>query len=212
MLRQDVAARIGLSFREWFWTNLDVSGGATACWMWRGGATAAGYPNVLVDGVHKPAHRVAYELAKGTIPAGMFICHTCDNPRCCNPAHLWVGTHNDNMADMVAKGRANGGRPSTVAEAELPGIIDRLNAGESVSQIARDMGVDHNAIYRAFKASKKYTRPKIKPLPRGGRPVKLDAQAVVAALQTMSPKEAARHFGTSRATIYRTAARATKAS
>jgi hypothetical protein len=53
------------------------------------------------------AHRVAWTLANGPIPAGMHVLHTCDNPPCCNPGHLWLGTQADNMADMARKGRTS---------------------------------------------------------------------------------------------------------
>lgn len=54
------------------------------------------------------AHRFAWEITNGPIPVGLLACHHCDNPPCCNPAHLFLGTHADNNADMNAKGRARG--------------------------------------------------------------------------------------------------------
>ena len=56
---------------------------------------------------NKGSHRIAYSLIKGAIPKGMCVCHTCDNPLCCNPDHLWLGTHAENMTDMAAKNRAH---------------------------------------------------------------------------------------------------------
>lgn len=77
------------------------------CWEWTGARVPQGYGLIKrKDGAQLRAHRVVYELVYGEIPAGMFVCHRCDNPRCVRPSHLFLGSHADNMADMVAKGRA----------------------------------------------------------------------------------------------------------
>lgn len=83
------------------------------CWEWKRGKTPAGYGRIVINGRGEYAHRVAYELVHGKIPEGMHVCHSCDNPACCNPAHLWVGTPKDNMQDRDTKGR---GRYKSPAE------------------------------------------------------------------------------------------------
>jgi hypothetical protein len=88
-----------------FWSKVDSSGGDDACWEWLGTRGSSGYGEVRVNKRLQKAHRRAWELTNGPIPEGKVVCHRCDNPGCCNPKHLFVGTHSDNMADMVAKGR-----------------------------------------------------------------------------------------------------------
>ena len=70
------------------------------------------------------ASRYAYELWRGFIPVGMFVCHTCDNPPCCNPEHLFTGTHDDNMADKVAKGRQSRGDTHAAALKPATGLAN----------------------------------------------------------------------------------------
>lgn len=95
------------SMDERFWCYVDV-GDENSCWNWIGCADEDGYGVFWVGGKKrmKRAHRVSFELYFGAIPAGMFVCHRCDNSACVNPAHLFLGTHRDNMRDMVQRGRS----------------------------------------------------------------------------------------------------------
>lgn len=73
----------------------------TGCWECSGWKDSGGY----VSFYSECAHRVSYRIYKGTIPDGLLVCHSCDNPSCVNPDHLWVGTNQDNMDDMIRKER-----------------------------------------------------------------------------------------------------------
>ena len=78
----------------------------TDCWEWQGGTNNIGYGMIRDDKRMRTTHRVSYEEHNNIkIPPGMCVCHQCDNPKCVNPAHLWLGTMKENMDDMVAKGR-----------------------------------------------------------------------------------------------------------
>lgn len=89
-----------------FWAKVDRSGGPDACWPWIACRDARGYGRLSADGKARIAHRMAWMLTHGPIPPGMFVCHHCDNPPCCNPYRcLFLGTPADNAADCVAKGR-----------------------------------------------------------------------------------------------------------
>jgi HNH endonuclease len=89
-----------------FWQRVDVRG-PDDCWTWRKGKNGSGYGVLYIHRKSINAQRIAYQLHYGVDPGDREVCHTCDNPPCCNPYHLFLGTHADNMRDREAKGRAN---------------------------------------------------------------------------------------------------------
>lgn len=111
-----------------FWSKVARSDDPDACWEWQRSCYPDGYGQFKIAGRNCRAPRVAYTLARGPIPDGLQVLHTCDNPLCCNPAHLFLGTVQDNVDDKIAKGRdargdRNGGRtrPERVRRGELNG-------------------------------------------------------------------------------------------
>lgn len=92
------------SAKERFWSKVKIAG-KSDCWEWTGAKKEKGYGNLTIDGHCRIAHRVAWEFTYGEIPQGMQIQHSCDNPSCCNPNHLMLGTVVSNYIDMVRKGR-----------------------------------------------------------------------------------------------------------
>lgn len=88
-----------------FWAKVDRSGGPDACWNWTASLGTKGYGHIKVGGKMLRSHRLSWEIRNGPIPNGLRVCHSCDNRRCCNPSHLWLGTDADNIRDRDAKGR-----------------------------------------------------------------------------------------------------------
>lgn len=91
--------------RKDFWLRLEKA--ESGCWVWKGRRHWKGYGLAIYKGKQWRAHRLAYTIAKGAIPEGMMILHSCDNPPCCNPEHLRVGTAKENRADAISRGRLN---------------------------------------------------------------------------------------------------------
>lgn len=95
------------TLEERFWSKVDKSGGADACWIWLACKSSYGYGWFGIGGdKSRAAHRVAWFLTYGAWPTQRVVRHTCDNRLCVNPAHLREGTHADNSHDMVERGRA----------------------------------------------------------------------------------------------------------
>jgi len=116
--------------------------------------TANGYGQAHTFGRTRLAHRIAYELRNGPT-GGLHVCHACDNPSCCNPAHLWAGTHTDNMRDMVRKGRhAHGitGRKPT-ARAKAADVQLLRSEGLSMRKIGKCLGISTTSVHRILAAA-----------------------------------------------------------
>jgi len=89
-----------------FWEKVDVRG-EDECWEWQAACNSRGYGHLWLSGKPAYAHRLSWRLEHGPIPDGMFICHHCDNPLCCNPQHLFIGTPADNAQDRDRKGHTH---------------------------------------------------------------------------------------------------------
>lgn len=148
MAKQNTLAKMGIPFECWFWSNVDTLQGANDCWVWRNAKNPLIHVTISQNKKHLSAHRVAYELSKGEIPKGQFVCHSCDNPICCNPRHLWTGSHQDNMTDMSVKGRA--GRKPVVTLDQYLSVRDQINNPNVImADIAENLGVAISSVYRA---------------------------------------------------------------
>lgn len=120
----------------------------SGCWEWSG-ASSKGRAWISQGQEMVPAYRLAYEAWVGPIPEGIYVCHHCDNPLCINPDHLFLGTHDDNMADMTIKGRSTHGKRNGQAKLspeQVRAIPEMVRAGKTQSEIGRMFGVSRSAI------------------------------------------------------------------
>ena len=135
-----------------FWSKVR-RGSDDECWLWTAAKDTIGYGNIRIDGKLVGAHRVAWMLAHGPVPDGVHVLHTCDVRACVNPAHLFLGTHQDNMADRQRKGRSRGGGRRGVEHwkaalnDDAVRAIRRLRAlGWTQTRIADRVGVSRSVI------------------------------------------------------------------
>lgn len=139
-----------------FWRGVD-RGAPDECWEWRAKGALYGLFRHL-DGFREGAHRASYRINKGPIPAGMLVMHSCDNRRCVNPAHLSLGTPQDNMDDMARKGRRVAGalRGTDCSFSRLdPEAVRyiRANPDASLKSLGERFGVEPNTV-RAVRIGK----------------------------------------------------------
>ena len=145
---------------ERFWSK--VSKSLDGCWYWTG-QTRGPRPDLQYGVIHLRGngrntylgtHVFSWELHSGqTVPEGLFVCHTCDNTRCVNPVHLFLGTANDNNQDRHNKNRdakGEGHGRAILTEADVISVRKRHSKGESYSALAREFGMSHEAMSQAI--------------------------------------------------------------
>jgi hypothetical protein len=139
---------------ERFWSKVDKSG---ECWEWKANRLPGGYGTFWLSGKQITAHRMAYKLSYGEIPARMCVCHRCDNRGCVRPDHLWLGTYSENSRDMWKKGRGPLRRNPRRGEQHYRAILTlgdvefiRTHRGEyTVQALADKFGVAKSTIHAA---------------------------------------------------------------
>jgi hypothetical protein len=116
----------------------------TGCWEIQGYLDKDGYGEVS----GKRAHRAAYELFIGEIPPKINVCHKCDNPKCCNPDHLFLGTQKENIKDMMLKGRKDPrfGERNTQNKIKEHQVLEIFNSNDLQHQIAKKYGIDQSTV------------------------------------------------------------------
>lgn len=141
---------------ERFWLSI-LKAGEDECWNWQLSTDRKGYGRLWTGernerghAIRMMAHRFAYELLVGEVPVGLLVLHHCDNPSCCNPKHLWVGTQSENVMDSVAKGRFTVNRRKLNDE-QVNLIRLRYALGEVTQRgLAREYGVGKATIWAAL--------------------------------------------------------------
>lgn len=133
-----------------FWANVKIK--ESGCWDWTAAKRDGRYGTFMLDGKNERTHRASWILTFGKIPQGKWILHKCDRPICVNPGHLFVGTHKDNVDDMVHKGRS--ARGERAARTKLNGKIvdfirrkyERFSRTFGTVALGRKFGVSSQSI------------------------------------------------------------------
>jgi hypothetical protein len=131
-----------------FWSRVDKTSRPSKCWIWTG-TKNGDYGAIINRGKRVRAHRVAYELERGPIPDGLFVCHHCDNPLCVRPDHLFLGTALHNNLDRVQKGRSRHAGGELHYRAKLTwDRVRRIRADYAAGTIKHQILADEHGVSR----------------------------------------------------------------
>ena len=134
-----------MTLAQRFWSKVDPAP-SECCWEWTAGKDRTGYGRFKLNTKMLSAHRIAYILAKGEIPAGLVVRHTCDNPACCNPDHLILGTHTDNMADMLERKRQAKGEQHGKCKLTVKQAMEIYNLPLKQDEVAKLYNIDQSIV------------------------------------------------------------------
>ncbi len=143
--------RIPVEYEDRFWSYTDHAGGWDSCWTWTRTISISGYGVFSWKSKHWMAHRFAVMLLVGNDLGQLLVCHKCDNRKCCNPAHLFVGTHSDNMQDCADKGRLPQGESHSCAKVtqnQVSEILLLRKKGWTYNAIGAHLGTNKMVPYR----------------------------------------------------------------
>lgn len=131
--------------REYFFSRVTKGDG---CWLWGGGISRRGYGLAKLNNIRHSAHRLSVVLHGGTVPVDKIVCHTCDNPRCVNPSHLYVGTTKQNAYDRTVRGRGRTaiGPDSPSAKLTVAQVLESRFSTARHTELAAKFGVSPSTI------------------------------------------------------------------
>lgn len=139
---------------ERFWSKVTIPADIDKCWEWMAGQKNFGYGAFKGEGKTVQAHRFSWELANGPITDNSYVLHKCDNPKCVNPSHLYLGTHADNTRDMMDRKRYSRGErhhQSKLNQAMVADIREKAGKGQSFVSLAKEYGISRTTIANAVK-------------------------------------------------------------
>jgi hypothetical protein len=156
--QQEIAMKISLEVVERFHEKwiLNKSNG---CWEWKASLAGKGYGQIKIPGTRKQeyAHRLSYQIHCGSIPKGLFVLHSCDNPKCVRPSHLFLGPQKDNMQDMKKKDRHLYGVKNSVSkltDEKVRRIHLLYRDGVSQGRLAKIFGIAQGTVWKILKGQR----------------------------------------------------------